>query len=394
MKKIKLFEEFNHTESTNEGVVSIKGGRIIAHKILNKLVDMGLIPVKKKSEDLLETIAEVIVNAKMESVSIKGDILNEEQTLIFDELGENLVKLQDQIDAMLKWDIADPKWITALKGIQSAGNKIEELIAKADQKLGVINYNESLLNEGAVKRFEMDYKDMENSIKRGIGWIDPEYVVDTWENSSDSIDFELVAGEIYNRLIKAGLLWYADENGEEKGKQVKSLKELGIKESVNEAIFSAKDFNKILVVYKVDQKAKELYVADVNKFLYAKKDPNSTEAPQRFQGMFGMMLEDDWKKEFGKLPKVGDILPFKNEKALESIQINEAYDVKVSLRHAKDAIALFNDMFIKYGKRPSTDVFSFKQKDAAVDFVQMLVKNLQIPMAEIDADKEIIKNLK
>lgn len=306
MKKIKLFEEFNHTDSTNEGVVSIKGGRIIAHKILNKLVDMGLIPVKKKSEDLLETIAEVIVNAKMESVSIKGDILNEEQTLIFDELGENLVKLQDQIDAMLKWDIADPKWITALKGIQSAGNKMEELIAKADQKLGVINYNESLLNEGAVKRFEMDYKDMENSIKRGIGWIDPEYVVDTWENSSDSIDFELVAGEIYNRLIKAGLLW-TTKDGETKDKPVKSLKELGIKESV---------------------------------------------------------------------------------------EINEAYDVKVSLRHAKDAMGLFNDMFIKYGKRPSSDVFSFKQKDAAIDFVQMLVKNLQIPMAEIDADKEIIKNLK
>ncbi len=96
--------------------------------------------------------------------------------------------------------------------------------------------------------------------------------------------------------------------------------------NVNEAIFSAKDFSKILVVYKVDQKAKELYVVDVNKFLSAKKDPNSTEAPERFQGMFGMMLEDDWKKEFGDLPKVGDILPFKNERALESIQVNEAKD--------------------------------------------------------------------
>ncbi len=96
--------------------------------------------------------------------------------------------------------------------------------------------------------------------------------------------------------------------------------------NVNEAIFSAKDFSKILVVYKVDQKAKELYVVDVNKFLSAKKDPNSTEAPERFQGMFGMMLEDDWKKQFGDLPKVGDILPFKNERALESIQVNEAKD--------------------------------------------------------------------
>ena len=95
---------------------------------------------------------------------------------------------------------------------------------------------EALVFEGAVKQFEIDYKDMETSIKRGIGWIDPEYVEDTWENSSDAIDFELVKGEIYNRLLKAGLLWYSDEDGEEKGKQVKSLKELGIKESlVNEA---------------------------------------------------------------------------------------------------------------------------------------------------------------
>jgi hypothetical protein len=151
----------------------------------------------------------------------------------------------------------------------------------------------------------VDYVDMEKSIKRGIGWIDPEYVEETWENSSNAVAFELVSSEIYNRLIKAGLLW-TTKDGETKDKQVKSLKELGIKESV----------------------------------------------------------------------------------------INEAFDVTVSLRHAKDAIALFNDMFIKYGKRPSTDVFSFKQKDAAVDFVQMLVKNLQIPMGEITADDAIIKNLK
>ena len=92
------------------------------------------------------------------------------------------------------------------------------------------------VNEGAVKQFETDMADMIKNIKSGYGWIDPEYVADTWENSSDSIDFELVKGEIYSRLIKAGLLSYADEESEETaGKKVKSLKELGIKESlVNE----------------------------------------------------------------------------------------------------------------------------------------------------------------
>lgn len=91
---------------------------------------------------------------------------------------------------------------------------------------------ESFVVEGAVKQFDADFNDMVKNIKSGYGWIDPEFVADTWENSSDSIDFELVKGEIYSRLIKAGLLWYSDEDGEEKGKQVKSLKELGIKESL------------------------------------------------------------------------------------------------------------------------------------------------------------------
>lgn len=165
---------------------------------------------------------------------------------------------------------------------------------------------ESFIIEGAAKQFDADFNDMVKNIKSGFGWIDPDYVEETWENSSNTIDFELVKAEIYKRLIKANLLWLSANDGETKGKQIKSLKEIGIKESL----------------------------------------------------------------------------------------VNEAFDVKVSLRHAKDAIGLFNDMFIKYGKRPSSDVFSFKEKDAAIDFVQMLVKNLNIPMGEIEADDNVIKNLK
>jgi hypothetical protein len=97
--------------------------------------------------------------------------------------------------------------------------------------------------EGAIKQFDADFNDMVKNIKSGYGWIDPEYVADTWENSSDSIDFELVKGEIYKRLIAAGLLAYADEDDEESaGQKVKSLKELGIKESVvNEAEIKSDD---------------------------------------------------------------------------------------------------------------------------------------------------------
>ena len=110
-----------------------------------------------------------------------------------------------------------------------------------DVKLPV---SESLeVNEATTKQFETDFNNMIKDIKSGYGWIDPEYVANTWENSSDSIDFELVKGEIYKRLIAAGLLAYPDDNDEEKaGKKVKSLKELGIKESqIEESHFKVGD---------------------------------------------------------------------------------------------------------------------------------------------------------
>jgi hypothetical protein len=112
--------------------------------------------------------------------------------------------------------------------------KLVDSMSADDIKNNQADKFESLdLNEGAVKQFETDMADMIKNIKSGYGWIDPEYVADTWENSSDSIDFELVKGEIYKRLIAAKLLAYAsDEDEEEAGTYVKSLKELGIKESV------------------------------------------------------------------------------------------------------------------------------------------------------------------
>ena len=117
----------------------------------------------------------------------------------------------------------------------------------AAKKVGwVIKLVESALTEGKVKQFTTDLKDMIKDIKRGYGWIDPEYVEDTWENTSNSIDFELVKSEIYRQLIKAGLLAKSDDdNEEEAGEYIKSLKQLGISESeivdviddVNEAKF-------------------------------------------------------------------------------------------------------------------------------------------------------------
>ena len=120
----------------------------------------------------------------------------------------------------------DPKAIDAIiKNLQQV-KSLTRKFNKPEEVAGTVY-------EGAVKQFDADYNDMVKNIKSGYGWIDPEFVADTWENSSDSIDFELVKGEIYKRLIAAKLLAFADEeNEEEAGQYVKSLKELGIKESL------------------------------------------------------------------------------------------------------------------------------------------------------------------
>lgn len=136
------------------------------------------------------------------------------------------------------------KNLTNLYNSSATGNDIDtgvvdsivkqlNTVKKSAKKFNSAEEVAGTVYEGAVKQFDADFNDMVKNIKSGYGWIDPEYVADTWENSSDSIDFELVKGEIYKRLIAAKLLAYADDEDEESaGQYIKSLKELGIKESV------------------------------------------------------------------------------------------------------------------------------------------------------------------
>ena len=106
------------------------------------------------------------------------------------------------------------------------------------------------VNEGRVKQFEMDFKDMVNDIKKGYGWIDPEYVAQTWDNSSDSIDFSLVRDEIFDRLIDAGLLAHPDSSNPEKaGKKLKSAKELCAFENNETKLEEGKSITKIQKEY-------------------------------------------------------------------------------------------------------------------------------------------------
>jgi hypothetical protein len=155
-------------------------------------------------------------------------------------------------------------------------NTVKKSIKKFNDKEEVLG----TVYEGAVKQFDADFNDMVKNIKSGYGWIDPEYVADTWENSSDSIDFELVKGEIYKRLIAAGLLAYADEDDEESaGKKVKSLKELGIKESViTEAEINEEDITS-------DDQFKE-YAMTVLKDAF-KEEFDETKAEEVVKGILG-----------------------------------------------------------------------------------------------------------
>jgi hypothetical protein len=97
--------------------------------------------------------------------------------------------------------------------------------------------NENLVNEGAVKQFEMGMSQLINNIKMGYGWVDPSYVGDLFTMSDDleGINFDSVKDEVYGRLIKAGLLYYSDPSDpEQMGRKVTSIKQ--IEESrVNEA---------------------------------------------------------------------------------------------------------------------------------------------------------------
>ena len=325
MKKIKLFEEFNNAKSVQESFYRLP-----------------------------------------------KDVIGNELYLA----SKNLMNFYDRTQA---GNDVDPGVLdTVIKKLNDIKKSVKKFSNKEEIEGTVY---ESVIIEGAAKQFDADFNDMVKNIKSGFGWIDPDYVQETWENTSD-IDFESVKSEIYKRLIKANLLWLSANDGESKGKQVKSLKEIGIKESlVNEAIINISNSVVKGNKSKVDASLIDKLVNQIAPVL------NSNSSIKLNEKSYREIIEAIAKSISGTGALQATGLVFEGT-------LNEAFEVKVSFRHAKDAIALFNDMFIKYGKRPSTDVFSFKQKDAAIDFVQMLVKNLNIPMSEIEADDNVIKNLK
>jgi hypothetical protein len=142
-------EKYGTTTSTVEDF--IKG---LKKPVKESVINEALSKEQKMVETFLNKIAKEFdysiqdaVRFVKETISKMGldeAKVNEDETLIFDELGTDLTKLQDQIITMLGWDIKDQKWIKGLKTIQHDLDRVEDTIAKFDQKLGAIEYNESV----------------------------------------------------------------------------------------------------------------------------------------------------------------------------------------------------------------------------------------------------------
>jgi len=77
---------------------------------------------------------------------------------------------------------------------------------------------EEYINEGAVKAFEMGMRALTKMIKKGMGWIDPSYLEETYAalQKEDGEFFGMayadVREEIFQRLIDDRLLFFSADN--------------------------------------------------------------------------------------------------------------------------------------------------------------------------------------
>tara|TARA_R110002153_G_scaffold213111_2_gene365643 strand:- start:1035 stop:2558 length:1524 start_codon:yes stop_codon:yes gene_type:complete len=237
-------------------------------QLLDKLRALN---IRKKE---LEVELDRAVMGKDRNVELSGafeSVVNEAASLV-DEVTGKAVKLPYKTkdfrgDAITVKGFTEPhkssssgriqtdqgEFFPGVAGVKIVGHKFESVIIEGNAFLGArakaieedkeeFEFNgktfkvTTKVNEGAVKRFEYDFNQMVKDIKRGYGWIAPDHVAFSWENSSDSIDFELVKGELYRRLIDLNILAHGDEdNPEAPGEYVKSLKSLNVKELVAEA---------------------------------------------------------------------------------------------------------------------------------------------------------------
>ena len=221
MKHLKVFEDFLNEgafhvalfKARNEGATEFefKGQKFPVHP-------------KKDAPEMIDEEKEKAVNEGASAFKIANAMAEK----IFGEFGIATLN-HDQISRIIDIEKADKlaKKYGETGFMALSELDMEELLDKNKHLI------KSKVNEGAVKTFEMDVKTVIDQIKKGMGWIDPSYIEETWNELANSVDFSIAAEEVVNRLIKAGLVYHEGNDGE-KGKQVRSYKEVSsLLESVN-----------------------------------------------------------------------------------------------------------------------------------------------------------------
>lgn len=171
---------------------------------------------------------------------------------------------------------------------------------------------------------------------------------------------------------------------------------------VSEAFFKAKDFNKTLVTYGVDLKADEIYIVKVAKVIEAGFPTTSDIPDKRFHDMMGMMLEENWLKQYDKLPQPGDILPApKKDKAFESTVVEKKDEIFTAyIADKRKPGGSDKDIMDDYGlevknrDRDGFDVVGYKADieafaaDHSIILDEITLAESKVNEAEIKSDEE------
>lgn len=192
MGHFKLFESFsNQNKDTLNERLTPGSAREIAHKILNKLVGMGLVPEKKKTYELVSDVAGVIMSIKESSITEAGD---HEVSMAQGQL-DTIIKLAQELKAQIGSTEKDiPGWI------QDHISKSENYILQASH-----NYHE--LGESLDERLS-DVEVEKGKMHKLLGLKDDEKITDVY-TSGEKLAKDLVKALKGDQKEAAGMLAYA-----------------------------------------------------------------------------------------------------------------------------------------------------------------------------------------
>ena len=168
-----------------------KFGALPFYKLFSASFNWGLDRfVKGANTELKAEFKELKAKASEMRKAEKFESVNEEETLIYDELGTELGSLEDKISDLAA-TATDPKWSRALDSIGSQLDKLIMTISKHDKKLGAIQLNE----KDELKELKAKAKEMSEAI---------DLIKSTWRGTKGWNDVARVMNAGLMKAIKAG----------------------------------------------------------------------------------------------------------------------------------------------------------------------------------------------